>query len=202
MKVKQFQQLYGISMSGISEFDVAVQSVMVMTGKTEEQVNKMTISRFNRICKRVAKVFDIKQGNPPYVIRANGKWYRVMYDVSKLPAARYVEGMTYGDPQKMVENLHTIMASCVQPMTWYGKLKPYDATKHAEYAADMLEADFSKVYNTALFFYQLFNALMRASQPFIAEMLVKRGVKEEEVQALHGLINAMDGFSQRKRSQN
>ena len=40
---------------------------------------------------------------------------------------RYVEGAEFG--KDLIYNMHKILASCVQPMTWYGKIKPYDATK-------------------------------------------------------------------------
>jgi hypothetical protein len=126
--------------------------------------------------------------------------YYVNYNAAET-AGRYVEGVEFG--KDLIGNMDKILASCVQPMTWYGKVKDYDPKKHKQYAADMRNVSFEDAYSVAVFFYHLFRELMRASQPYMMQEAILKGATQEEVsQSLKDLQRTLDGLVQPSRSQN
>jgi len=201
MTVEQFQKCYRISETqGLDDIDRAVQMVCVFTGKTVLQVERMSMRRFDNLCGKVAKHFDLKTKNPAKFLRSGTRMYYVNYNAAET-AGRYVEGVEFG--KDLIGNMDKILASCVHPMTWYGKVKDYDPKKHKQYAADMKKVSFEDAYSVAVFFYHLFRELMRASQPYMMQEAILKGATQEEVsQSLKDLQRTLDGLVLPSRSQN
>ena len=99
------------------------------------------------------------------LIKANGKWYWLNFEINEMTAGRYVETATFG--ADVVGNLHKLMATMCTPMKWSWKglvLDKYVAENHSKYADDMLQADFNHCYQACVFFYAVFNESMKALQ--------------------------------------
>lgn len=159
ISIEKFQQLFQVSQVDMDELDKAILLVKILSGKSDFEINKMRASDFNKQCAKIKKAFDIYNSDllnskPKNLIKANGKWYFINLDIKDLNAGRYIEIATYMND--VVGNLHKIMASMCIPMKWSIKglvLDKFEATKHQQYADDMLQVDFSVAYHCAVFFY-------------------------------------------------
>lgn len=203
MKIKQFQELYYIVQSKEIDFDKSVKMVGVITGQTPDEVDKMPMDKFNKICKSIQKEFEIfdknlLKGQPAKLIKANGRWYRLHYRIDRQPidAGRYVEVVTFG--KDVVNNLHKILASIAQPVKFsIKKMKwlPYDLP-HQDIATDMESANFEAAYHAAVFFYTHYRISMQLIQPYLIKELTAKGTNREEViQILNGSLAVLDGFT-------
>ena len=140
--VGQYQQIYPILLEDKwTRLDKLTKVISIVTGKTEDEVDSMPMNAL----KDYEDIFTMpKEGKPLGNIKVNGRMYRLVWDVQKLPAARYIEGKTFSQ-EGIIPNLHSIMASCVMPQKrflWGWRDAKYDASKHAEYAKDMKDVPF------------------------------------------------------------
>lgn len=198
LTIKQFQQINNINKFEIDDLDKSIMFVQVLTGKSEFEVNQMKVKKFNKLCADVLKAFesmmiDLKKDKPKNLIKANGTWYWINYDIAKLDAGRYVETATFG--VDLLDNLHKLMATMVVPMKWSWKgLKhvEYDAMNHEKIAEDMLQADFTHCYHAAVFFYALFKNSIISLESYLESQTQK---KEELKRAMMNFKNLSDGFT-------
>lgn len=167
ISIEKFQQLFKVSQVEMDELDKAILLVKILSGKSDFEINKMRASDFNKQCVKIKKAFDIYNSElmndkPKNIIKANGKWYFINLDIKDLNAGRYIEIATYMND--VVGNLHKIMASMCIPMKWSLKglvADKFSASKHQQYADDMLQADFSVAYHCAVFFYAVLMESMK-----------------------------------------
>ena len=176
--VGQYQQIYPILIEEKwTRLDKLTKVISIVTGKTEEEVDSMPLNSL----KEYDSIFNMPQiGKPLAKIKVNGKVYRLVYDVQKLPAARYIEGKTFSR-DGIIPNLHSIMASCVMPQKrhLFGyKDDKYDASRHSEYAQDMKDVPFVFAYNACVFFCKVFvnwtAYFLSSSEEEIKEMTKKK----------------------------
>lgn len=207
MKIKQFQELYYIAKSSDEDIDKSIKMVGAITGKTPDQVDSMQMDKFNRLCVKIQKQFEILNKKilntrPRNIVLVNGRLYRINYEVSKPPinAGKYVEVITFG--KEVIPNLHKIMASIVTPVKWrMGKLIPYER-EHFEIAHDMEEMNFEAAYNAAVFFYTHYRVSMQLIRPYLLKELERKGVSRMKAEeTLSASLNILDGFTMPKWSQ-
>lgn len=201
MTIKQFQELYYVATSEDMDLDKSIKMVGIVTGKTPEQVEKMSMRKFNILCNAVHKHFkifekDLLKGKPKKIVRVGKRFYRINYDVTKCKSSTYVEVSTFSTD--IIQNLHKIMASIVTPVRFkWGKW-----VEHEELAADLEQMDFEVAYHAAVFFYTLFNVSMQVIQPYLISEMKKKGIKEEQAtEILTTSQNILDGFIMPKWSQ-
>jgi hypothetical protein len=201
LTIRKFQELYAISLMEIDELDKSVLLVQVWTNKSDDEINKMPIKKFNKLCAEVNSSFEVitkkmDMDKPKQYIKVNGNWYCLNYDIIKKPmtAGRYVETATFSTD--IIGNLHKIMATMANPMewTWKGlKLKEYDALDHERISDDMLDLDFSVAYHSAVFFYALFSKSIKASANYF-QSLVGNPKEIQMKKAMEDLSSRMDGY--------
>jgi hypothetical protein len=197
MKVHQFQQINKVSGFGLDEIEAATQMVMILTGRTADQVEAMPTYKFNRLCKKISQAFDFKEKRIPKVIYCNGRHYKINLMIDK--AGRYVETVEFS--KDVIRNLHKLMATIVEPCTWFGKGKVYESKDHAKYSEDMLHCDFNVAYSCAIFFLRLYAKSMKVSQPY----LIQQVPMEMRIQAekdLGDLQKFLDGLVRQSALQN
>ncbi len=167
--VGQFQDLYKVSESPLEDEQKVFEYVKILAKMDNRQVDKLSLKKFNRLAKMAGKSLNgfldnVDKGKPVKFIRVNGTIYQLHYDITRMDAGRYVEGVTFSsDP---IGNLHKLLATMAVPMRWTWKglrAQPYDADRHEKVANDMLDADFSVGYHAAVFFYAVLKELMRSS---------------------------------------
>jgi hypothetical protein len=181
----------------LDELDKSSLLVQCLTNKSEVEVNRMSIKKFNKLCKDITSAFERFSSNmdnlkPKNYVRVNGNWYFLNYDLAKPPmnAGRYVEVATFsGD---IVGNLHKIMATMANPMHWTlnGLKLDKGDINHQKVANDMLKMDFSIAYHSAVFFYAVFSKSIQNSLTYF-KSITEEKIQMEEV--LMNLAKVMDG---------
>jgi hypothetical protein len=195
----QYQQIENLvsKKDGDTELDLAVKTLAILTNRTESQIDSLSIADL----KEQLKVIDFVTNTKPEpkakdYIRINGKQYQCIYDIRNIPYARYIETKYFGSD--ITNNLHKIAASMVMPMkkTWRGwKVAKYDASKHDEYAQDLLGAPFEFVYGSVVFFCQVFADSIMNLKDYFKEEMIKTGMQKEQAEKIvQDLCDNMAGF--------
>lgn len=205
LTVGQFQALYAVQKSSQDELDKITDCVAILTGKTSAEVDDMPLSEFNAISAQIRQVFSqpMPEAKAKQIIKANGKEYGITYEPGKLRAGQYVEyqGWIQGD---LVDNLHMIMASLSYPVKRFGWLKrkgKNDSANHEQVANDFKEAKFIDVYAACLFFCELLKGSIKALEGFLAKELKGTMSRKEVKELVTDLLNSLDGFTPRNKSQ-
>lgn len=179
--IRQFQEVNKINEYKLDELEKSVLLVKTFTGYSEDKINKMTTASFNKLCRKIKVDFQtmsnvISNGKPKNIIRANGKWYFLNYNISKEPfnAGKYVEASTFCSD--IIGNLHYIMATMATPMklTWKGLIKSNKVVAHEDISNDFLEADFGIAYHSAVFFWVVLTNSIISSPSFLAKSKSER----------------------------
>ena len=200
--VKQFQELYFISEKWENDIDKSIKLVGVITGKTPDEVEAMKVGPFNRLCSKIQKQFELlgrdwMQSKPRKYVRIGKRLYRLHYDIERMKAGQYVDGM--GFSKELVQNLHKILATMAEPVNWRGK--PYKL-EHADVAADMEEMNFEVAYHAAVFFYLLYQQSMVVTRPYLVRQITKQGISKETAELLLNYSSRIsDGLAMPRWSQ-
>lgn len=194
--VFQWQQIVEAIKKSNEDFDVDTLIASIVTRKTEAQIDSMPLEEVRKLFKQIQFVREELKPQPLKYIYVNGKRYRCIYDVRKIPAARYIETKHFG--KDVPNNLHKIAACMVMPQrkTWLGwKDEKYDASRHSDYSQDMLEAPITAVYGNVVFFYLVFKNWIKISKGYLKKEMMEKGLKEFQAEQLYiHLCESMDGF--------
>lgn len=198
VNVFQWQQIINLftKEKELSELDLAVKCVAILKGMTEHQIDSMPLGELNPLLKSIDFIHTEIKPNPENCIRVGKKRYKCVYDVRKIPAARYIESKYFA--QDVNANLHRIAACMVLPMkkTIFGwRVTKYDASKHEEYAQDLLEAPITAVLGSVVFFCLVYRNWIKAIKDYlIAEMMTKGLTKYQAEVTYQTLCEILDGF--------
>ncbi len=198
LNVFQWQQIVNLftKEKDLNELDLAVKSVAIVTGMTEHQIDSLSIGELNPLLKSIDFIHEEIKPEPAKYIKVNGRKYKCIYDVRKIPAARYIESKHFATDVN--GNLHKIAACLVMPMkkTLFGwKVAKYDASKHEDYAQDMLEAKITSVLGSVVFFCLVYRNWIKVSKDYlVAEMMEKKLTKYQAEILYQTLCDTMDGF--------
>jgi hypothetical protein len=187
----------------LNELDQAVKSLSILSGVTEREIDNLSVSDLNKYIKKLDWLEKVPKPEPADFIDVNGKRYRCIYNINKMPFARYIEAKHFSTD--IMGNLHNILACMVIPMrkNWYGKwvLDKYNSEKHSEYAQDMLEANFLNVYGSIGFFLPVYKTLISSLKDYLKENLIQEGMNKEVAEEfLLFLCRGLDGFITRNLS--
>lgn len=198
VNVFQWQQIVNLftKEKDLTELDLAVKSVAIVKNMTEHQIDSMPIGELNPLLKSIAFIHEEIKPSPVKYIQVGKKRYKCIYDIRKIPAARYIESKYFS--QDVNGNLHRIGACMVMPMkkTLFGwKVDKYDASKHEEYAQDLLEAPITAVLGSVVFFCLVYRNWIKASKDYlVAEMMSKSLTKYQAEVLYQTLCETLDGF--------
>ena len=198
VNVFQWQQIVNLftKENDLNELDLAVKSVGIITGMTEHQIDSLPIGKLNPLLKSIDFIHEEIKPQPSKYIKINGRKYKCIYDVRKIPAARYIESKHFA--QDVNGNLHKIAACLVMPMkkTIFGwKVDKYDASRHEDYAQDMLEAPITSVLGSVVFFCLVYRNWIKASQDYLISEMMSKGITRYQAEILYQtLCDTMDGF--------
>ena len=199
LTVWQYQQIYPIVTKPEKDWttlDVESKLVGIIFNLTDTQVDSLSVSEFNNLKSKLGFLNDQIEGKPVKYTEVNGKRYRFIYDVQQIKAARYIETKVFSTD--LVGNLHKLSASMVIPQrkTWYGKWvdNKYDAAKHSEYADDLQAAKFIHIYQSVVFFYQVYRNWIEVSQVYLVKQMMRQGMSMELAQkGVQTLCETLDG---------
>ena len=201
---QQMQNLFSKKESGDTDLDIAVKTLAILTNRTETQIDSLSVRELTTQLKEIEFVTNSEpQPKPVDFIKVGKRKYRCIYDVRNMPYSRYIETKFFAEDT--LNNLHKIGASMIRPMkmTWRGwKLDKYDASKHEEYAQDLLEAPFEQVYGSVVFFCQVFSESIKSLADYFKEEMIKKGMTQDQAEIQVGILcESMDGFIRLPSSQ-
>jgi hypothetical protein len=199
LTVWQYQQIYPIVTKPEKDWtmlDVESKLVGILHNLTDTQVDSLSIGEFNKLKVTLSFLDDKIEGKPVKYTEVNGKRYKFIYDVQQIKAARYIETKVFSTD--LVGNLHKLAASMVMPQskTWYGKWvdDKYDAAKHSQYAEDLQGAKFMQVYQSIVFFYQVYRNWIEVSQGYLVKEMMDKGMESEiALKVVQTLCETLDG---------
>ena len=198
VNVFQWQQIVNLftKEKDLTELDLAVKSVAIVKNMTEHQIDSMPIGELNPLLKSIAFIHEEIKPQPVKYIQVGKKRYKCIYDIRKMPAARYIESKYFS--QDVNGNLHRIGACMVMPMkkTLFGwKVDKYDASKHEEYAQDLLEAPITAVLGSVVFFCLVYRNWIKASKDYLVSEMMSKSLTKYQAEVLYQtLCETLDGF--------
>ena len=181
------------------EIEKSFKLIGIVYNMTENQVDSLTQAEYKAKLKECDFLNSMPEGKPVKVIKVNGKRYRLIYDVTRMPFGRYVESKAFvGD---IYGNLHKLGATMVMPQkkNWLGLWvdDKYNAAKHEDYADDILQANFQDVYFSLVFFYQVFRNWIEVTRDYlVAKMMITGQTKQQCSQVVADLCSILDGIIQ------
>ena len=178
VNVSQWQDLTKLyTEEGNTNLDLIVKSLCILMNKTEHEVDSFSMSQINEYAKQIAFTHEEVMPVAQRFIDVNGKRYRCIYDVRRMPAARYIETKVFTGMASVNEQLHKIAACMVVPQRkvfgclWYVD-DVYDASKHSEYADDLLSASITDVLGSVIFFCNVYiNSMWNLKTYLVMTML-------------------------------
>jgi hypothetical protein len=199
ISVWQYQQIYTALNSkekDATDLDLEVKLVGIVNNMTEMQIDSLPLNEYKELSKTIAFLNEPIKGTPTkHIAISRIRRYRINYDISKMPFARYIESKVFSED--LYGNLHKLAATMVIPQKrklgfWVDQ--PYDASKHQEYSNDMLEAKFVDVYHSLVFFYQVYRNWIEVSQDYLVNKLKEAGMKEDKAREVAvNLCSILDG---------
>jgi hypothetical protein len=200
INVFQWQQLADLqnTKEGMTDEQLSIKTIAIITNLTDQQIRDMGERKLFRIANKIKflqKDFEVQHAKYIYT---KGKRYRCVYDVKKMPTARYVESKHFA--ANFNENIHRIAASMVIPQkrNWYGKWidEPFDAAKHEDYASDLLTAPITEVLGSVVFFCQVYRNWIKVSKDYLIwQMMMTAKMSRVQAEILYqGLCSVLDGF--------
>lgn len=167
----------------------------IVNNWTEYKVDSLSIEDYTNERKKLWFLNTDIEGKTEKYIYVNGHKYKCIYDIRKLNSARYIESKVFS--QDFISNLHKLAASMVMPMkrTIFGwKVDKYDASRHEEYAQDMLEVPITHIYHSIVFFYHVYRNLMEVSKDYLIQQMMKVGKNHSEAESeVIDLLKTLDG---------
>ena len=198
INVFQWQQIVNLftKEKDLTELDLAVKSVAIAKNMTEHQIDSLPISELNPLLKSIDFIHEDIKPDPVKYIQVNGKKYKCIYDIRKMPAARYIESKYFS--KDVNGNLHRVAACMVMPMkkTLFGwRVDKYDASKHEEYAQDMLEAPITSVLGSVVFFCLVYRTWIKVSKDYLVSEMMSKNLTKYQAEVLYQtLCETLDGF--------
>ena len=185
-----------------TEIDVETKLLSIVLNKPQSAIDSLGWSQYLEERSALKFLEQEPEGRPIQYVTVGKRKYRFVYDIRQMPFARYIESKTFA--KDFIGNLHKLAASMVIPMkrTWYGKWvdDKYEASKHEQYAADMLNAPFEAVYGSAVFFYHLYKNWIIASKDYMIQEQVSKGMSLEEAEKLvSDLCSNLDGITRLRK---
>lgn len=207
--VFQWQQLMNLYREeGNSALDLIVRAGSIVTGKTEHEIDGMTMAEINELGKVLSFIHQDVPANAARHIDVNGRRYRCIYDVRRMPAARYIEAKHFS--QDLHNNLHRLAASMIWPQRRLFRFGPwvddrYDAALHAQYAEDMLAAPITAVFGSVVFFCEVYIKSIMNLRGFMVDAIL-RGTpnltREQATTEWENLCVGLDGTIRQAWSRN
>ncbi len=200
INVWQYQQIYNVIKTkdkNDTDLDTDIKLIAIVNNMTEMQIDSLPLNKYAELKETILFLNEPINGKAvKHIHISKSKRYKINYDVSKMPFARYIESKVFSED--LYGNLHKLAATMVIPQErnrfgfWVSK--PYDASKHKEYADDMLEARFIDVYHSLVFFYQVYRNWIEVSQGYLENKMVEAGMKQEQAtEVVRSLCSILDG---------
>jgi len=195
INVFQYQQMLPVlKIKDSIEQDIKL--ISILYNITENEVDNLSVNEYHKYKNSLQFLSKEISGKPVKYIKVKNKRYRCIYDIRNMPSGRYIESKVFS--KDFGNNLHKISASMVIPQkrNFIGIWKDdkWDASKHEQYANDLLEANFAEVYHSIVFFYHVYRNWMEVSKDYLIQKMIAAGMNHTEAKKeVLNLLNILDG---------
>lgn len=197
--VFQWQQLSDLrtKVQDLDDIDVTVKAAAIITNQTEKQIQSISLLESKKLSEQLAFLNTEMPVNRVDYIDANGTRYKMNYDVRRMDASRYIEAKHFSSD--FAGNIHRIAACMVTPMkrTIFGyEPVPFDASRHEDYANDLLTARIPDVMGSTVFFYHVFKTWTKVFQDYLKQQMIAMGMTKFQAEVTYqALCDSLDGFT-------
>jgi hypothetical protein len=198
LTVGQYQEIFAIQTSKMDDTDKLVQSVCVLTGLTEREVDELSLGDFNKVAHELTVIFsaDLPDHKPPRYLKLKGKTYGITYNPRNLAYYQYADIQAWIQ-KSTIENMHRVVASLIYPIKRYWvfqrKLKN-DPGKHPELSEAALECKYLDVHAICVFFSLLWNNSIKALASCL-EKQTRETLTQSQRQEMKKLLQAVSDGS-------
>ena len=172
LTIKQFLKCKTIADLETDPIMRKVKMLAEIEGKDVDEVESMPIGD---LLERLKGLEQIEAMQPDQKIKLKfklgGKRFIVKWRQQDLTAAQYIDATHFCKEQdKIIHNIHNILAALVVERTWWGKEKKYNGDKHKE-IADLFynQMKISTAYPIMLFFCKYYEALVTNMLTYLGE---------------------------------
>jgi hypothetical protein len=190
--VGQYQQLAEIGKMGLDDIEATQETISVLFGLTINEVRKL---KATKIAKYVEQLDFLKTEIIPRrwtILYCKGYFYGVDYSFTDFPTSKYIESKYF--MQDYVANLHNLLAVYTHQLKC-GIIKKKPKVSDFELDAERLKgANIEEAMGVLLFFYPVYENLMKIMQPY--SELTKQTEKVNQLigKGLTLLLHSTDGY--------
>jgi hypothetical protein len=182
LTIKQFLNCKLISEMQTDPIDRNVRLLAEVSGKTVDEVESLPLTELKAKLKYLANIEDLGEvGKVRMKFKVKGKSFKVIWKTQELTSGQYIDVSHFTkEPDKIIYNIHNILAAISVPMKYGLIQQKYDGAKHKD-IADLLynHMTIAQAYPIMLFFCRYFAELDSNILTYLVEE-GKRALKEVE----------------------
>jgi hypothetical protein len=182
LTIKQFLNCKLISEMQTDPIDRNVRLLAEVSGKTVDEVESLPLTELKAKLKYLANIEDLGEvGKVRMKFKVKGKSFKVIWKTQELTSGQYIDVSHFTkEPEKIIYNIHNILAAISVPMKYGLIQQKYDGAKHKD-IADLLynHMTIAQAYPIMLFFCKYFAELDSNILTFLVEE-GKKALKEVE----------------------
>ena len=162
--------------------DRNVRLLAEVSGKSVDEVESLPLTELKAKLKYLANIEDLGEvGKVRMKFKVKGKSFKVIWKTQELTSGQYIDVSHFTkEPDKIIYNIHNILAAISVPIKYGLIQQKYDGAKHKD-IADLLynHMTIAQAYPIMLFFCKYFAELDKAILTFLVEE-GKKALKEVE----------------------
>jgi hypothetical protein len=182
LTIKQFLNCKLISEMQTDPIDRNVRLLAEVSGKTVDEIESLPLTELKAKLKYLANIEDLGEvGKVKMKFKVKGKWFKVIWKTQELTSGQYIDVSHFTkEPDKIIYNIHNILAAISVPMKYGLIQQKYDGAKHKD-IADLLynHMTIAQAYPIMLFFCRYYEELDSNILTYLVEE-GKKALKEVE----------------------
>jgi len=182
LTIKQFLNCKLISEMQTDPIDRNVRLLAEVSGKSVDEIESLPLTELKAKLKYLANIEDLGEvGKVRMKFKVKGKSFKVIWKTQELTSGQYIDVSHFTkEPDKIIYNIHNILAAISVPMKYGLIQQKYDGAKHKD-IADLLynHMTIAQAYPIMLFFCKFFAELDSNILTYLVEE-GKKALKEVE----------------------
>jgi hypothetical protein len=182
LTIKQFLNCKLISEMQTDPIDRNVRLLAEVSGKSVDEIESLPLTELKAKLKYLANIEDLGEvGKVRMKFKVKGKSFKVIWKTQELTSGQYIDVSHFTkEPDKIIYNIHNILAAISIPMKYGLIQQKYDGAKHKD-IADLLynHMTIAQAYPIMLFFCRYYEELDSNILTYLVEE-GKKALKEVE----------------------
>lgn len=165
----QFQEIYALQKSELSDEDKMTEMVAIISGKSTKEVEEMLLPDFNKLASEVTTYLSnpLPEAKPKRIMAGVG----ILYEPAKMNRGQCIT-INHFISKDVIANAHYILAA----LSYDLKTKKNEPGKHEEIAENIKDVPMSEAVASCLFFCQLYNVSMLSLQNYLEGAMMMKGM--------------------------